>query len=113
MCVWWLKITREKDKAAEQTEIPTCAAPAFPERVEKTSKFKRVLIYSELLYLCSIVLLEKLIEGESSKQGLGSGSSFHGERKAAVHESASRMNGWRCWAVGNPLKKKKKKKEKR
>ena len=50
--------------------------------------------------------LEKLIEEAAGKQGLGSGSSFHGDSESAMHEGSSRMNEWRCCAVGNPLKEK-------
>lgn len=51
-------------------------------------------------------MLKKLIEEAASKQGQGSGLkvAFHGESEAAVQEGSSYMNGWRCWAVGNPSK---------
>lgn len=58
-------------------------------------------------HLChGFQVLKKLNEEATGKQGLGSGSSFDGESEAAMQDGSSRMNGWRCWAVGNPSKEK-------
>lgn len=107
--VWWPRITREKDKAAEGTEMPTCAALAFPEgggegsQIQKGPCLFRATLSVEHLYR-GFQALKKLVEEVTGKQGLGNGSSFHGESKATVQEGSSRMNGWRCWAVGGPSK---------
>jgi len=77
--VWWPEITKEKDKAAEQTEMPTCAGPAFPEgdgegsQIQEDPCLFRAALSVEHLY-CGFQVFKKLVKEATGKQGLASGA---------------------------------------